>query len=243
MKHAVRKNDVIVISLLVLFFLLIIGMNTSMVTRMMTEQTDQIGQKQLESIKNDLESNMSSAENVLIRVAGGAEQILGSKHTMDQLEEYIVWQKNAQLESSGGTNFNVYIAGQGWEIIPDFDIPEDYHATERSWYVGAVQSKGDIYITDPYVDKMTGEMCYTMSVLLSDGETVVSMDFTLSRIQQSIKRMEDSAETSSDRALIVTKEGLIVGYNDMSYVGEKLSEAKLDTTYAGALGAAINGFL
>ncbi len=55
MKHAVRKNDVIVISLLVLFFLLIIGMNTSMVTRMMTEQTDQIGQKQLESIKNDLE--------------------------------------------------------------------------------------------------------------------------------------------------------------------------------------------
>ncbi|MBR4587642.1 MAG: response regulator [Lachnospiraceae bacterium] len=224
MKHAVRKNDVIVISLLVLFFLLIIGMNTSMVTRMMTEQTDQIGQKQLESIKNDLESNMSSAENVLIRVAGGAEQILGAEHTMDQLEEYIVWQKNAQLESSGGTNFNVYIAGQGWEIIPDFDIPEDYHATERSWYVGAVQSKGDIYITDPYVDKMTGEMCYTMSVLLSDGETVVSMDFTLSRILQSIKRMEASSESSLDQALIVTKDGLIVGYNDMSYVGEKLTE-------------------
>ena len=207
--------------MLVVLFTIIIFMNARLVYRSFADQTEKVGETQLISIKSDLESYISSSKNILIKTASGAEQIIKSGESRAKLEDYIVQQKKAQIAASGGTTFNVYIAGKGWEIIPDFDMPSDYHATERSWYIGAVESKGDIFITDPYIDRMTGEMCYTLSVLLSDDDTVVAMDFTLSEIQRVVAKMS-LQESGKSNALIITKEGMIVGDTDMAYVGKDL---------------------
>jgi hypothetical protein len=181
-----KKSDLTVILVLTIVFVAIIIMNSRLIMKSMGNQTEQVGKTQINSIKTDFESYITNAEYSLIKVSSGAEQLMGENDDRTSLEEYIIAQKKAQVEASNGVNFNVYIAGKGWEIIPDFDAPADYHATERKWYIGAVESKGEIYITEPYIDSMTGDMCFTMSVLLSDGETVVAMDFTLSEIQQSI---------------------------------------------------------
>ena len=230
-----RKSDYFVVIILFVVFTALIVMNARLISRMMTEQTEQIGQTQLDTIKNDFETGMSEAENTLIRVASGAEQIMNADGSMEELSDYIYDQKKTQMELSNGNNFNVYIASQGWEIIPDFDIPTDYHATERGWYVGAVDSDGEIYITSPYIDSMTGDMCYTMSVLLSDKVTVVSMDFTLSRLQQSVNRM---TEDEMNTALISTADGMIIGYKDVGYVGKDLK--KVLPEYSDVLKSVIN---
>ena len=63
-------------------------------------------------------------------------------------------------------------------------------------------------------------MCFTMSMVLPDHQTVVGLDFNFADVQASILKM--TAE--SDRtALIVTQPGKIIGYTDMSLVGEKIS--------------------
>ena len=218
----VKKSELLIILILVVVFIGIIIANSRLIIRSMVNQTQQTGQTQIDSIKTDFENHIASAENSLIRVASGAEQLLKQDAGMSALESYIKEQKKAQLNSSDGVNFNVYIAGLGWEIIPDFDAPADYHATERNWYVGAADNAGDIYITSPYIDSMTGEMCYTLSVMLKDKETVVAMDFTLSEIQDSVQKMSLSEGSS---AMIVAKDGLIVGYTDMSYVGKELKKS------------------
>ena len=221
----IRKTDIVIIIAIAIVFLLIIVTNSNLIFKSMMNQTQQIGEAQINSIKTDFENYITNAENSLIKVSSGAEQMLDDNNEFadkEALEKYIIEQKQAQINASNGVNFNVYIAGQGWEIIPDFDAPADYHATERNWYIGAVDNAGEIYITDPYIDSMTGEMCYTMSVLLSDNQTVVAMDFTLSEIQQSVEKMSLSNGSS---AMIVTSEGLIVGYSDMSYVGKDLNKA------------------
>ena len=218
----VKKSELLIILILVVVFIGIIIANSRLIIRSMVNQTQQTGQTQIDSIKTDFENHIASAENSLIRVASGAEQLLKQDADMSALESYIKEQKKAQLNSSDGVNFNVYIAGLGWEIIPDFDAPADYHATERNWYVGAADNAGDIYITSPYIDSMTGEMCYTLSVMLKDKETVVAMDFTLSEIQDSVQKMSLSEGSS---AMIVAKDGLIVGYTDMSYVGKELKKS------------------
>ncbi len=217
----IKKTDRFVLFIMVLVFAIIITANTRLILVSMVNQTDQVGQTQISSIKTDFENYIASAENSLIRVSGGAEQLLGEGNRQ-KLSDYIIEQQETQLEASNGVNFNVYIAGQGWQIIPGFSAPADYHATERGWYIGAVDSKGEIFITDPYIDSMTGEMCYTLSILLSDGETVVAMDFNFSEIQQSIERMTLSEGST---AMIVTAEGQIVGYPDMTYVGAELSKS------------------
>lgn len=230
MKRRFKHSDIIIVIALVILFTVIIAANARLVSKTLSSQTKRVGETQLSSIKSDLENYISESENALLKTASGAEQIIASGRSMDALGEYIVRQKKLQLETSGGTNFNVYIAGQGWAIIPDFDMPSDYHATERLWYVGAVEAAGEIYITDPYIDSMTGDMCYTLSVLLSDNDTVVAMDFTLTEIQRFIDKMASGTEATSG-ALIVTDEGMIVGYNDMSYVGKSIKKDLTQYSY------------
>lgn len=221
MKSRVRTSDKIIIIALVLVFTVLIITNSKLITDTITEQTRQIGETQISSIRSDFENHIAKAQNSLDNVANGTKQYVESGDRK-ALEAYIIEQKQAQLTATGGNTFNVYIAGEGWEIIPDFNAPADYHATERIWYVGAIDSKGAIYITDPYIDSMTGEMCYTMSKMLEDNETVVAMDFKFAEVQQSIEKMSLSEGSS---AMISTEKGLIVGYTDMDYVGRELKKS------------------
>ncbi len=110
---------------------------------------------------------------------------------------------------------NVYIAGADWHIVPDFNAPEGFHAAERVWYIGAQDCPGEVFISEPYLDANGGGMCFTVSTLLSDGETVVGMDLNFSEAQQSILRM---TQGRGQTAMIVTSGGLIAGYTDMSLV-------------------------
>ena len=104
-------------------------------------------------------------------------------------------------------------AGSDWHSVPGFDAPPDFHASERVWYIGAEEHPGEVYITEPYKDADTGNMCFTVSTVLSDGETVVGMDLNLSKVQESIREMTDGRD---ETAMIVTDSGLIVGYTDIT---------------------------
>ena len=123
--------------------MVIIVINSRLIIRSMVNQTEQVGQTQISSIKTDFENYIASAENSLFRVAVGAEQLKDEDDDRAALEKYIISQKKTQLEITNGINFNVYVAGKGWQIIPDFDAPDDYHATERNWYVGAIDDSGN----------------------------------------------------------------------------------------------------
>ena len=58
--------------------------------------------------------------------------------------------------------------------------------------------------------------------MLSDNNTVVALDYNFRSVQEMIRKMD----TGNDRtALIATKDGMIIGYSDMSLVGKKISDA------------------
>ena len=216
-----RRADFVIITAITLIFLSIIALNVRLIFQMTSNQTEEIGQMQLESIRGDLQGALAHTEGVTLQVAMEAEQLLNSGASLEELEKFFYQKKAEQKALSGGICFNVYITSKSWTIIPDFNFPEDYHAPERLWYKGAAENPEKVYITEPYPDAAGNGICFTMSKMLSDGETVVGLDFTLEDIQKSILQMS----TSSDRAaLIVTKSGLIIGYTDMSLVGEKISK-------------------
>ncbi|MBR6887825.1 MAG: response regulator [Selenomonadaceae bacterium] len=217
----VRRSDVLVIGAITLIFFFVIAMNDRLIFRITTNQTEEIGQMQLEVIRSDFQGALLSAENVTSRLAVEAEQLLKSGATREELSTFFYKRKREQLNLTGGVCFNVYIAGKNWEIIPDFDAPPDYHGSERGWYKGAAQNYGKIYITEPYIDAMTGKMCYTMSKMLPDNETVVSLDFNFSDVQDLITRM---TALGNRQSLIVTKTGMIIGYTDMDLVGKSISD-------------------
>ena len=218
-----RRLDFAIIIVITVIFLLVIVMNDRLIFKITSNQTQEIGQTQLEVIRSDFQGAIQTAEGATLRMAMEAEQLLKSGATREQLEQFFYRRKREQKNLTNGVCFNayIYVADKDWTIIPDFDMPKDYHATERLWYKGAIENPGSVYITEPYIDAMTDLMCYTMSKTLSDGKTVVALDFNFADVQFLIKRMGDIGNRNS---LIVTKNGMIIGYTDMNLVGEKISD-------------------
>ena len=216
-----KRKDYWLMAAITLIFLLVMAVQVQMIYRMTGRQTEEIGQMQLENIRSELQGTITQAEEVLGHVALRSEQLLSSGISQEDLQKFFYAQKAEQKTLTNGVCFNVYIARPDWAIIPDFNMPEDYHAAERLWYKGAQENRGTVFITPPYIDAMTGEMCFTMSKMLNDGETVVSLDFNFSDLQKSVGKM-----TASDghSALIVSESGRIIGYTDMSLVGERVSK-------------------
>ncbi|MBR0228465.1 MAG: response regulator [Clostridia bacterium] len=200
-------------------FLAVIVVNITLIQGINRSQADKLGNIRLDVIRGDLEDTVTSAENNLLRVAVDAENLLNANASHEQISEYITRQKERFLADE--SFMNLYIADPDWLFVPDFTPPEDFHATERLWYLGAKESPGSPFLTEPYLDVTSGGMCITESVLLADGKTVVGYDLNLSKAQESILRMtEDTDQT----AMIVTDQGLIIGYTDMALVGEKADD-------------------
>ena len=218
-----RRADFMIITVITAIFLLVIVMNDRLIFQITSNQTEEIGRTQLEVIRSDFQGTLQTAEGATLRMAMEAEQLIKSGASRAELETFFYKRKREQKESTNGICFNayIYVGEKNWTIIPDFDMPPQYHATERLWYKGALENQGEIYISEPYIDAMTGAMCYTMSKVLSDGQSVVALDFNFSEVQDLISRMADIGNRNS---LIVTKSGMIIGYTDMNLVGKKISD-------------------
>ena len=215
----INRRFIIVICLI---FSTVIAININLIYHAGSDQTGKIGTIQVDNIKGDLQETISEAEGNLLRFSMGMEQLLRESASLGQLERYIREQKAYNDDLTGGNCYNVYAACPEWTIIPDFDMPEHYHAVERVWYIGAKQNEGTIYISEPYIDAATGELCFTLSTLLADGKVVTAMDFTLSRVQESIMKMSGD---KNQTAMIVSEEGTIVGCSDTTHLGKKISDS------------------
>ena len=216
-----QNSDFAIIVGVTILFIAIIVLNVRLIFQITSNQTEEIGQMQLESIRADFQDVLNKAEEATRQMATDVEKSLNEDGTRQRLNELIVQRKRDQIALTGGICFNAYAAARDWVIIPDFNMPEDYHAPERLWYKGAMENPGGVYITEPYIDAASGAMCFTMSSVLSDLNTVVGLDFNFNDVQKSIMRM---AAESDRTALIVTKSGMIIGYSDMSLVGETISK-------------------
>lgn len=216
-----KRRDFAGIILITVIFVLVVTLNVRLIFQMTSNQAEEIGQTQLEVIRSEFQGIIYQAEDATTRVAMEAEQLLKSRATFEEIEDFFIQRKTEQKNLTGGVCFNTYIANVDWSVIPDFEMPPDYHAPERIWYKGAAEKAGEIYITEPYVDAMTGDMCYTISKMLSDRQTVVAQDFTFADVHQFIRKM---STTRARKALIVTANGMIIGYTDMSLVGKKISD-------------------
>lgn len=88
--------------------------------------------------------------------------LIGDNYEGDYLKKLVgrVHKDNPENEYYVGFDNEEFYAGSGW--IPG----SDFKPTTRGWYIGAHEANGD-YITEPYIDAITGEMVITISRPLS----------------------------------------------------------------------------
>ncbi|MBR6223938.1 MAG: response regulator [Lachnospiraceae bacterium] len=214
MKNKKQSAGIIIVALLLIA---VTFMDTLLVFRMTSSQTMNSGIYKLENISGELENRINEAKNFTMYLAMQSEMYLEDK---EKLSEYIYKMvENLPKEDKG--SFNIYIAGTGWAILPGLKDPENFVPTERNWYVGAAKSPGQAFVTPPYVDVVTGDICYTVAVMLADGDAVLGVDYTMDTLHSHISNMHNSGLKN---AVIVTGEGIIAGSMDESMISKKLDD-------------------
>ena len=127
--------------------------------------------------------------------------------------EYLEQETNLWLEQVDNTYTGIYgwingqyLDGSGW--VP----PEDYSPKSRDWYIAAKKGAGAPVLVSPYVDMQTNTIMISVSQLLPDDESVVSMDLRLDEIQHIIKNIHIG--DSDGYSYIIDSSGLVVAHYD-----------------------------
>lgn len=218
-RQKLNKSNRTSLMVLILTLCVIMLLNAVLIRRTESERIEVEGQMRLSSIAGRVDNSLYRSECLLNSVAMQIEQIISmGGDTSVLLSEYFTSETVEGIHNeSDGSCFGAYAAYNNKLYINDFVPDENFVLDERSWYVGAKRRLGAINVTDPYIDASTGEMCYSMSKLLSDGSTVVGLDFNLSGIQNYIEEMNPDGSGTS---LIVSGNGMIVGHSNPSLVGK-----------------------
>ncbi|MCR5520323.1 MAG: response regulator [Lachnospiraceae bacterium] len=217
-----KKNSAI-ITIIAVLLIAVVSMDIFVVFGITREQTRTSGSYQLQSVSGALETTLNEAINTTMGIAIEMREYIDDRY---EVAAFLRRKKNQIIENN--TGYNVYMADADWDYIPDLIAPEGYVAQERLWYTGAIKNNGVPYVSPPYIDALTNDICFTVSVMLGDKETVIAIDYTLDSIQAHIKKLHS---TESTNAVIVTDEGIIAGSTDPDHIGKKLIEALPD--YAG----------
>ena len=113
---------------------------------------------------------------------------------------------------------NKFLDGSGW--TPD----ADFVFTDRPWYIGAMDKKGEIFTSEPYVDASTGKTCLACAVMIRD-KVVLSSDINFDKVAEKLGTFQSSSDEAS--FYIVNKETkdiLVASAGDIT--GQKVGECQ-----------------
>jgi len=129
------------------------------------------------------------------------------------LEESKRYMEDIDVNFTGiyGVFNDVYIDGIGW--VPD----EDYVPEEREWYIAAKKANGKPIVVSPYLDAQTNTIMVSVSKLLYDKKSVISLDIKMNQIQIITENIQLDG---IGYGFIVDRAGLVVAHFDENEKGK-----------------------
>ena len=218
MKNTIRKQF---LTTIIMVFLLLVFMVIYMFSSFYHNSVANINEIGVSNMKSEaamIENYLNKGMDVLWVTADTVNYMMEHGASSDEILQYLTEEAEHETEQidKNFTGIYGYINGEyldgiGW--IP----PEDYVPTERAWYIEAKKAGGKATIVPPYLDAQTNTVMFSVSQLLSDGESVVSLDIALNEVQEITENM-----TMNDMGygFIVDSEGLIIAHFDESEKGK-----------------------
>lgn len=158
-------------------------------------------------------------------------QEIGNHPEPDSIWDYLKSMDSKMLEIEGDTFDGLYMYYKG-RYLYSWDTPYSqyeetgYVATERPWYKAAVEGKGEIVFTPPYMSYANHYILTTISQLQPDGETVFAYDIKMGDIQNLVSGLD---RYEKEQVMIFDGSGTVIGSTEEKYLGGSLY-ASLDET-------------
>lgn len=182
-----------------------------------TTMTD-IGTSNIAQVAEELESYLDSGKSVVQTTTVSVEYMMENNATAQEIEQLLVYQSKLYKEKID-VNFtgvyglfnNTYIDGIGW--VPD----SDYDPRSRDWYTAAAKADGKPAIVSPYLDAQTNTIMVSVSQMLPDGDSVLSLDIGMNRIQELTEgiKLDDIGY-----GFVIDSNGLVVAHSDSNEKGK-----------------------
>lgn len=190
MKSTVKKQFLVTI---IIVFCLLVFMITYIFSSFYRTSVDNINELGISNMKNEvamIENYLNKSMDVLWVTADTVNYMMEKGASSDEILQYLKAEAEHETRviDENFTGIYGYINGEyldgiGW--VP----PEDYVPTEREWYIAAKKAGGKATIVQPYLDAQTNTIMFSVSQLLSDGESVVSLDVALNEVQSITENM------------------------------------------------------
>ncbi|GHU90236.1 hypothetical protein FACS1894202_09690 [Clostridia bacterium] len=105
-----------------------------------------------------------------------------------------------------------------------YQPPESWVSYERMWYGGAKEDLNKYYLSPPYEDVMTGEMCVTFSQVIIDHETgeemgVVAADVLLTTIAELVNNIGVGADDGY--VFLTGRNNVVLAHKNPAYLPNK----------------------
>lgn len=246
-----KRYRLLIVALLVIGLLLgtFVFITYGLFYRQLTHRVSVEGNQQLAIQLHQVDAYLDKAKTIMTNEAMSVEYVMKNKNVFQQLlankqetmnieagdailetlqkfsnevEDYLTHQTK-MLQESVDENFTGvygyiardYVDGSGW--VPD----KDYKPTERDWYTYAQHANGDVVLVSPYVDDMTKDVIVSVSQLLSDNESVLSIDITLNEVQNLTSQI---SLDGLGYAFILDKNGTVIAHKNSDEIGKNYSD-------------------
>lgn len=181
-----------------------------------------LGESTLAQEREQMERYMNRAFDIIQITSMEVEYLIGQKEKPETILAFLE-NESAYCTKYIDENFTgvygwingEYLDGIGW--VPE----EGYVPTERVWYTDAIKAGGKPAIISPYLDAQTGTIMISISRMLSDNESVISLDISMDTVQQLTELIQLNGQ---GYGFIVDREGFVIAHSDSGEKGKYYKE-------------------
>ncbi len=182
------------------------------------EDAVRLGEVSVSEQSEKLNNLLLRGKDVVEVVKISIEHMMETDASVDEIQLYLTHQSREYSEKIDENFTGIYalykgeyVDGMGWTPSDDYD------PISRPWYEAAKKADGKPVIVSPYIDAQTDKIMISISQLLSDRESVISLDIAMDD-------MQDFAESinlnGNGYGFIIDEEGMVVAHSDESQRGK-----------------------
>ena len=193
------------------------------------DDTLSVGESALKQQKEQMDAYLSRGMDAVELTAITVEYMLRENYSGDDILDFLTqeskyYKRDVDKSFTGiyGLFNGEYLDGIGWQPEKDY-VPQD-----REWYKAAVAANGEPTFVQPYLDAQTGTIMVSISQLLEDKESVISLDIELGTLQEETEAIKLNGH---GYGFVCDKTGLVVTHSNNKSVGKDYSKGEMAPIY------------
>lgn len=190
-----------------------------------------LGAETVEQEREHMDSYLNRAMDAVEVTKITVEHMMRENRSSQDILNFLTSESDYYLQDIDDTFTGIYglingdyLDGIGWEPDADY-VPQD-----RAWYKAAVAANGKPTLGQPYLDAQTDTIMVSVSQLLYDGESVISLDVSLDTIQTDTENIKLNGQ---GYGFVCDRSGLVITHSDRKEIGQDYSSGEKSALMAG----------